>query len=95
MRGRRDVLVLELDAVGALEPEHLPRLVGRGDLVAKLLDDAPDFRHLLGVAGGEFACVRPSPELKLTGIIGVVFLHPGSAQRKIALPKCVAFSVVA
>src|ERR1700745_3312200 len=49
------VAFLEFDAVGAFEPERLPRLVGGGDLIAELFDDAADFCHLLGVAGGELA----------------------------------------
>src|SRR5271170_3586377 len=47
--------LLKLDAVGALKAEHLPRLGGRGDLEAEILDDAADFRHLLGVTLGELA----------------------------------------
>src|SRR5580658_5499824 len=46
---------LKLHAIGALEAEHLPRLGGRGDLEAEILDDAADFRHLLGVALGQLA----------------------------------------
>src|SRR5580693_3780643 len=47
--------LLELHAVAALEPEHRPRLAGRGDLEAEILDDAADLGHLLGVALGELA----------------------------------------
>src|SRR5580658_7760535 len=46
---------LEIHPVGTLEPQHLPGFRGRRDLVAEVLDDAADLRHLLGVAGGKFS----------------------------------------
>src|ERR1700733_13221902 len=51
---------LEFHPIGALEPEHLPRLGRRGDLVAEILDDTADLCHLLGIARRQLA--RPDIE---------------------------------
>src|SRR5262245_1217367 len=49
------VTLSELHPVGALEAEHRPRLGRRRDLIAEVLDDAPDLGYLLGVARSELA----------------------------------------
>src|SRR5271163_910269 len=46
---------LKFHAIAALEPERRPRLCRCRDLEAKVLDDAADFRYLLGIALGELA----------------------------------------
>src|SRR5712691_6051749 len=46
---------LELNAIRTLQGQHLPCLGRRRHLIAELLDDAADLRHLLGVARGELA----------------------------------------
>src|SRR5262245_4587942 len=45
----------ELHPIGALEAEHLARLLRAGGFVAELGDDAADLGHLLGIAGRELA----------------------------------------
>src|SRR4029079_14524483 len=42
-------------AIGSLEAERSAGFVPRRNLVAKLLEDAADLRHLLGIALGELA----------------------------------------
>src|SRR5438876_1024659 len=46
---------LELNAIGTLQGQHLPCFRRRRHLIAELLDDAPDLRHLLGVARRKLA----------------------------------------
>src|ERR1700730_14811180 len=46
---------MNFPARAALESEQLAGFVGRRDLTTEILDDAADFRHLLGIAFGEFA----------------------------------------
>src|SRR5215471_14430821 len=46
---------LKLHPVRAFEPEQLPRLVRRRDVVTEVLDDAANLGDLLGVALGELA----------------------------------------
>src|SRR5262245_14669632 len=46
---------LKLHAVGALEAENFARLLGRGDLIAKLLAQAAHLANLLGIALGKLA----------------------------------------
>src|SRR5258708_5873679 len=62
-------MLSKLDSIGALEAQHGARLLWGRYLVAELLDDAADFRHLLGIAGGELAAadieavLEPDPDI--------------------------------
>jgi hypothetical protein len=47
--------VLEIDPVAALEAKRGAGLVGSGDFIAELLDDAPNLGDLLGIGAGELA----------------------------------------
>src|SRR6266702_5430659 len=46
---------LELNAIGTLQGQHLPCFRRRRHLIAELLDDAANLRHLLGVARRKLA----------------------------------------
>ena len=55
---------LERHLIGTFEREHLAGLIGRGDLVAEVLQDPPDLDDLLRIASGYLASAQVDAVLK-------------------------------
>src|SRR3954463_11650771 len=61
---------LERNPVAALEVEHLPRLVGGGDLERQAGQDFANARDLVGVALGELAAAEPQAVFEADAHVG-------------------------
>src|SRR5690606_33607753 len=75
---------LEPHAVGALELQHLARVVGSGDDEAEFLDDAARLGDLLGVGLRELAAAEPEAVLQPHAPVAAHDGRHGGAEQLVA-----------